>query len=141
MPLTDHPVGDYRFLPGIAPYSCGVVSAPGFEIVHVTLHRPVPYGHGFDVIERHLASEGRPKAALCGVELRSPCPFSFDGFAKFNAGYARILAGWRLLLAGVTRAPPTNMTRGADPPAESVLYGFSYSRRCDPSLPPTFVVA
>ena len=48
MPLTDHPAGDYRFLPGIAPYSCGVVSAPGFEIAHVTLHRPAPYGHGFD---------------------------------------------------------------------------------------------
>jgi hypothetical protein len=27
------------------------------------------------------------------------------------------------------------------PPAEPVLYGFSYSRPCDPSLPPTFVVA
>ena len=35
MPLVDHPVGNYRFLPGIAPYSCGVVSAPGYEIVHV----------------------------------------------------------------------------------------------------------
>ena len=47
MPLTDHPLGDYRFLPGIAPYSCGVVSAPGFEIAHVTLHGPVPYLQGF----------------------------------------------------------------------------------------------
>ena len=55
MPLLDHPLGDYRFLPGIAPYSCGVVSAPGFEIVHVTLHRPVAYRRGFDEVERHLA--------------------------------------------------------------------------------------
>jgi hypothetical protein len=29
MTLTDHSRGDYRFLPGIAPYSCEVVSAPG----------------------------------------------------------------------------------------------------------------
>jgi hypothetical protein len=26
MRLTDHPSGDYRFLPGIAPDSCGAVS-------------------------------------------------------------------------------------------------------------------
>ncbi len=31
MPMIDHPSGDYRFLPGIAPYSCGVVSKAGFE--------------------------------------------------------------------------------------------------------------
>ncbi len=82
MPLTDHPIGGYRFLPGIAPYSCGVVSAPGFEIVHVTLHRPVPYRRGFEVIERHLASEGRPRAALCGVELRSPVPVQLRGLRR-----------------------------------------------------------
>ena len=85
MPLTDHP-GGYRFLPGIAPYSCGVVSAPGFEIVHVTFQRPVPYKDGFEQIERHLASDGRPRTALCGVELRSPRPFTFEGFARVQRG-------------------------------------------------------
>ncbi|APW63862.1 hypothetical protein [Paludisphaera borealis] len=141
MPLTDHPLGDYRFLPGIAPYSCGVVSAPGFEVVHVTLHRPVPYLRGFDEIERRLVSEGRPRAALCGVELRSPCPFSFEGFAEFNAGYARILEGWGLFVDGVSPVARTNVAPEGGPPGEPVLYGFSYSRPCDPSLPPTFVVA
>ena len=85
MPLTDHPIGNYRFLPGIAPYSCGVVSSPGFEIVHVTLQRPVPFRVGFEKIAEYLAAEGRPKAALCAIELRSPRPFSFQGFAEFNA--------------------------------------------------------
>ena len=141
MPLTDHPLGDYRFLPGIAPYSCGVVSAPGFEIVHVTLHQPAPYRRGFEIIERHLASEGRAKAALCGVELRSPCPFSFQGFAEFNAGYARILEGWSLFVEGVNPVARTNVAPEVEPPGEPVLYGFSYSRPCDTSLPPTFVVA
>ena len=141
MPLTDHPLGDYRFLPGIAPYSCGVVSAPGFEVVHVTLHGPVPFLQGFEVIERHLASGGRAKAALCGIELRSPCPFSFGGFAEFNAGYARILEGWGLFVEGVNPVARTNVAPEVEPPGEPVLYGFSYSRPCDPSLPPTFVVA
>jgi hypothetical protein len=141
MTLIDHPEGRYRFLPGIAPYSGGVVSAPGHEVVHVTLHRPVPYRPGFDVIGRHLASAGRPRAALCGVELRSPQSFTFDGFAGFNAGYARILEGWGLFVGGVNPVARTNVAPEVDPPAEPVLYGFSYSRPCDPSLPPTFVVA
>src|SRR4051794_29785735 len=141
MPLTDHPTGGYRFLPGIAPYSCGVVSAPGFEIAHVTLHEPVAYRQGFEVIERHLTSEGRPGAALCGIELRSPRPFRFEGFAEFNAGYARILEGWGLFVDGVNPVARTNVAPEVDPPGEPVLYGFSYSRPCDPSPSPTFVVA
>jgi hypothetical protein len=141
MPLIDHPSGDYRFLPGIAPYSCGVVSTPGFEIAHVTLHHPVPYAQGFEVIETHLAAEGRPKATLCGIELRSPGPFSFRGFGDFNAEYARILEGWGLFVDGVNPVARTNVAPAVAPPPEPTLYGFSYSRPCDPSLPPTFVVA
>ena len=141
MPLIDHPRGDYRFLPGIAPYSCGVASSPGFEIAHVTLHRPEAYRRGFEVIERHLASEGRPRASLCGIELRSPAPFSFAGFAAFNAEYARILEDWGLFVEGVNPVARTNVAPVVEPPDEPVLYGFSYSRPCDPSLPPTFVVA
>jgi hypothetical protein len=140
MAPTNHP-GGYRFLPGIAPYSCGVASMPGHEIAHVTLHRPVPYEHGFGVIEAHLAADGRPKAALCGVELRCPHPYSFEGFARFNAAYARILDGWGLLVAGINTVARTNVAPQVDPPTETVLYGFSYARPCDPSLPPSFVVA
>jgi hypothetical protein len=141
MTPINHPDGDYRFLPGIAPYSAGVVSTPGFEIVHVTLHRPLPYRRGFDRIERHLGAEGRPRSALCGIELRSPRPFTFDGFAGFNAGYARILEGWGLFVGGVNPVARTNIAPEVDPPPEPVLYGFSYSRPCDPSLPPTLIVA
>jgi hypothetical protein len=141
MPLIDHPRGDYLFLPGIAPYSCGVVSTPGFEIAHVTLHHPVPYVQGFQIIEGHLEAEGRPKDALCGIELRSPSPFSFRGFSEFNAEYARILEGWGLFVEGVNPVARTNVAPAAATPSEPVLYGFSYSRPADRSLPPTFVVA
>src|SRR5580693_7880442 len=101
MPLIDHPFGHYRFLPGIAPYSCGVVAAPGFEIVHVTLQQPIPYRDGFDRIAKLLRVEKRPKAALCGIELRSPRPYSFAGFAEFNKGYAAILENWGLFVDGI----------------------------------------
>ena len=140
MALSEHP-GGYRFLPGIAPYSCGVVSAPGFEIVHVTLHRPVPFLAGFEVIARHLASDGRPRAALCGVELRSPRPFTFAGFAEFNAGYARVLEDWGLFVGGVNPVARTNVAPEVLSPDEPALYGFSYARPDPDGLPPTFVVA
>jgi hypothetical protein len=141
MPLIDHPAGNYRFLPGIAPYSCGVASTPGFEIAHVTLHHPVPYVRGFEIVEAHLAAEGRPKAALCGIELRSPAPFSFRGFGEFNAEYARILESWGLFVDGVNPVARTNVAPAVGPPAEAALYGFSYTRSCEPPLAPTFVVA
>src|SRR3954447_15595400 len=141
MSLKRHPHGDYHFLPGIAPYSCGVASAPGFEIAHVTLHRPVPYRRGFDVIASHLEHEGRRKGNLCAIELRSPAPFTFAGFAAFNSEYAKILEAWGLFVDGVNPVARTNVAPELNPPAEPVVYGFSYSRPCGPEHPPTFVVA
>jgi hypothetical protein len=141
MPLVPHPLGDYLFLPGISPYSCGVVSAPGFEIAHVTFHRPVVYDRMFDQIEQHLNDQGRPKAALCGIELRSPRPFSFNGFVEFNAGYSKTLEDWGLFVDGINPVARTNVAPEVDPPSEPALFGFSYTRPCDPSLPPTFVVS
>ena len=41
--LLHNPQGHYRFLKGIAPYSCGVIADEGFEIVHVTLATPPPW--------------------------------------------------------------------------------------------------
>ena len=141
MPLTDHPIGNYRFLPGIAPYSCGVVSSPGFEIVHVTLQRPVPFRVGFEKIAEYLAAEGRPKAALCAIELRSPRPFSFQGFADFNAEYAAILQRWGVFVDGVNPVARTNVAPMINPPSEPVLSGFSFTRPCSSHEPTTFVVA
>lgn len=141
MPLTDHPTGNYRFLPGIAPYSCGVVASPGYEIVHVTLRQPVSYRKGFEKIATDLAAEGRPKAALCAVELRSPRPFTFQGFADFNAEYADILQRWGLFVDGVNPVARTNVAPVINPPSEPALYGFSFTRACPGHQSPTFVVA
>jgi hypothetical protein len=141
MSLTDHPEGNYRFLPGIAPYSCGAVSAPGFEIVHAVFQSPPPYRTGFERIAEHLTAAGRPKAALCGIELRSPAPFSFAGFAAFNGEYASILKEWGLFVNGVNPVARTNVAPVVNPPGEPALYGFSYTRPCAGTQPLTFVVA
>lgn len=139
--LTDCPDGGYRFLPGIEPYSSGVVAMPGHEIVHATLQATLPYREGFTLIERHLAGLGRPRAALCAIELRIPAPLSFDGFGSFNRDYRAILTDWKLLVAGVNPIARTNVAPVVRPPAEPVLYGFSYTRRGDRSGSPTFVNA
>lgn len=141
MPLVEHPAGNYRFLPGIAPYSCGVIASPGFEIVHVVLRKPVPYLAGLDRIQQYLKAEQRPITTLCGIELRSPCPFTFPGFAAFNAGYAKILESWGVFVDGVNPVARTNVAPEATPPMEPVLYGFSYTKPTTQSVPPTFVVA
>jgi hypothetical protein len=141
MLMVDHPSGGYRFLPGIAPYSGGVVSCPGFEIVHITLQKPVPYREGFERIAEFLSRERRPKSALCGVEIRSPAPYSIQGFKDFNADYTAILQTWDLFLDGVNPVARTNVAPVIGPPAEPVLYGFSMTRPCEAHRPSTFVVA
>ncbi|MFO0919526.1 MAG: hypothetical protein U0872_14600 [Planctomycetaceae bacterium] len=141
MPLTNHPTGNYRFLPGIAPYSCGVIADAGYEIVHVKLAEPVPWRTGFDQATHFLAQRHRPKAALCAIELRSPRPFTFAGFSEFNQSYAQVLKEWEVFVDGVNPVARTNVAPELDPPAEPVLYGFSFTQPSAPSTPPTFVVA
>ena len=141
MSLVEHFSHEYRFLPGIAPYSCGVVSSPGFEIVSVTFQRPIEYRAGFQRIDQYLATEGRARNALCAIALRSPRPFTFAGFGVFNGLYASILEGWGLFVNGVNPIARTNVAPVINPPSTPVLYGFSYTRPCTSSLPQTFVVA
>jgi hypothetical protein len=142
MKLIDNPRGNYRFLTGIAPYSSGVVAMPGYEIVYIILHEPLPYRQGFDLIERYLSAEGRPRHALCAIALRSPRPFTFDGFAEFNAGYRSVLESWDIPVDGHNPIARTNVAPAIRPPAEPSLYAFAYTAPCsDPRPPVTFVVA
>ena len=138
--LRDCASGGYRFLPGISAFSSGTVAAPGFEIVHATLARPVPWREGFARIDRHLREAGRPRAALCGIELRSPKPFTFDGFAEFNTGYRARLEEWGILVGADNPIPRTNVAPVAAAPAEPSLYAFAYTV---PGATPaaTFIVA
>lgn len=127
MQLIEHTAGGFAFLPGGPPYSAGSVALPGFEVVRATLQRPLPLGAGFALIDRHLAGEGRPAQALCAVELRSPKPWSMDGFGEFNAGYRAELAARAILLGEVNPVARTNVAPAHQPPAEPSLYAFSYT--------------
>ncbi len=140
--LIDNPGGNYRFLTGIAPYSCGVVALPGYEIIHVTLHQPVAYQSGFEQIARHLASVSRPLQALCAIQLRLPAPLTFDGFSDFNDAYQQLLTRWDLMLDGHNPVARTNISPTWLPPADPSLYAFSYTApNSNKTLSPTFIVA
>jgi len=142
MQIIDNPAGNYCFLTGIAPYSAGVTALPGYEIVRAVLARPLPWRDGFDRIERHLNGLGRPRAALCAMELRSPAPFSFAGFATFNGAYQMHLAEWGLLLEGRNPIARTNVAPAVNPPAEPSLHAFSYTVPTQTGIGPrTFIVA
>jgi hypothetical protein len=138
--LRDHPRGDYRYMPGISAFSCGSVAKPGHEIVHATLAAPVPWRDGFARIERHLGEIKRPRTALCGIELRSPAPFTFDGFGKFNEGYRALLAEWDILVGEDNPIPRTNVCPVIGAPAEPSLFAFSYTQPVLTAAP-TFIVA
>jgi len=138
--LRDVRAGGYRFLPGISAFSSGTVAAPGWEIVRATLSTPLPWREGFAAIDRHLREAGRPRAALCGIELRSPAPFTFGGFDEFNEDYRGLLADWDILVNGENPIPRTNVAPVAGAPREPALFAFSYTV-AGTTPAPTFVVA
>jgi hypothetical protein len=138
--LIHKPDGHYSFLKGIVPYSCGVVADDGWEIVRVTLAEPLPWRRGFDCVETYLRELTRDRQALCGMELRSPAPFSMQGFIDFNRTYCEVLASWGLYVDGDNPVARTNVAPIVDPPSEVTLHAFSYTVEAA-DRPATLVVA
>jgi len=162
--LRDHPEGGYQFLATSpnAPYSAGVVALSGHEIVHAVPRHHLPVPDGFALIERHLQSLGRPRTALCAVELRGAAPYTPAEWSApdgFNERYRSILREWGLFIDGYPVVARTNVVPIVQPPDAQVLHAFSYTvplgttahaastgghaRQAGPSegaaLPPTFV--
>lgn len=141
MELLANPRGDYHFLSGIDPYSCGVVADPGHEVVYATLRAPLPWREGFELIDAHLAEAGRGRHALCGIQLRSPTPFTMAGFIEFNVGYCDLVKSWDLYVGDLNPIARTNVAPADHPPAAPVLHAFSYTVPATDDVPMTFVVA
>lgn len=138
--LIEFASGGYAFLKGVYPYSQGVVASPGFALERVRFARPLPLEQGFTAIESHLAALGRPRSALCAAELRSPRPFSFDGFGEFNRHYVGILEDWGIFRAGLNPVARSNVAPQIGAPAEPSFHAFCYTVEAA-SAGPSFVVA
>ena len=116
--------GGFAFLQGVFPYSQGVVALPGFAIERARFAEPQPIAQGFAFIAAYLERLGRPRTAFCACELRSPKPFTFEGFADFNRGYVEDyvhfepegsskLVAPELLGAHLKSKPPVLLVHGA----------------------------
>jgi hypothetical protein len=103
------------------------VAAPGFTIEQVRLARAIPLMAGFALVEERLRAAGRPRAALCAVALRSPEPFTFEGFKEFNAIYSGVLKSWELMVDGINPVARTNVAPVAGAPRVPSLYSFAYT--------------
>ena len=134
--LIENKRGGYSFLKGISPYSAGAVAHTGFAIEHARLRAPIAVAAGFAAIDAYLKSLSRPRTALCGIELRSPQPFTFQGFSDFNAGYVGILKSWDLLQDGLNPIARTNVAPELGPPSRacSVFPTPSFQRTQNPRL-------
>ena len=125
--LRAFPDGGYSFLRGGFPYSQGVVAMRGHAVERVRFRTPVPVTEGFGLIADFLEKKKRPKTALCAIELRSPKPFTFAGFAEFNKGYVAVLEKWDIVRDGVNPVARSNVCPEFRPPREASFYAFSYT--------------
>lgn len=132
--------GGYRFMPGVSQYSCGIAALPGFAVERVRFADPVPLKVGFRRIAEIIEAAGRPLASFAACELRSPAPFTEEGFKAFNEIYIQTLIAWGVMKDGVNPVARSNVCPKIDPPAEPCFHAFSYTVR-DAAAPASFVIA
>ena len=132
--------GGYRFVPGMFQYSGGAAAEPGFAIERVRFQRPVPLAEGFARIEAYITAAGRPMTAFCACELRSPAPFTDQGFIDFNRQYVGTLERWGIFKDEVNPVARSNVCPEIDPPPGPSFHAFSFTVAAD-RAPPTFVIA
>jgi hypothetical protein len=135
--------GGYRFIPGVFQYSAGVAAEPGYRIERVTFRNPIPLVAGFGRVEQIIKSRGRPLTAFCACELRSPEPFTDEGFRAFNEVYVKTLAKWGIYDAATKINPVarSNVCPELHKPAEPSFHAFSFTVAADGNKMPTFVAA
>lgn len=137
---VEAPNSGYRFMPGVSQYSCGVAALPGFSIERVRFADPVPLKAGFERIAEILKQAGRPLTAFGACELRSPAPFTEDGFKAFNEIYIETLIEWGVMKDGVNPVARSNVCPEIDPPGEPSFHAFSFTVPAK-DAGPSFIVA
>ena len=137
---TVFPAGGYRYIPAVFQYSGGVAAEPGFEIVRVRFRDPVPLADGFRRVEEIIQEAGRRLTAFCACELRSPAPFTEEGFRAFNENYAGTLRRWGVMQDDTNPVARSNVCPEIDPPREPSLHAFCFTVVAQDAAP-SFVVA
>jgi len=134
--------GNYRFIPAVFQYSGGVAADEGYAIERVRFRAPVPLKEGFARIERIIGAAGRPLTAFCACELRSPAPFTEDGFRAFNEIYVVTLGNWGLFDGRINPVARSNVCPEIAPPPEPSFHAFAYVVKAPAAGPSrSFVIA
>ena len=128
---ADFSAGGFRFIPAVFQYSGGVAAVPGYAIVRVRFREPLPLREGFAHVERRIKEAGRPLTSFCACELRSPAPFTEQGFRAFNEVYVVTLQKWGLFDGKVNPVARSNVCPEGDPPAEPSFHAFSFTVASD----------
>ena len=139
--VVEFAAGGYRYLAGVFQYSAGVAAQTGFAIERARFAQPLPLREGFAEVEAFLERRGRPPTAFCACELRSPAPFTEQGFGEFNRHYVQTLERWGLYRDGVNPVARTNVCPVFDPPTVPSLFGFSYTVPSELRARGTFVIS
>lgn len=137
---VEAPNSGYRYMPGVFQYSCGVGALPGFALERVRFSKVVPLKEGFARIKEIIEAAGRPLAAFAACELRSPAPFTEQGFVDFNEIYIKTLEDWGIMKDRVNPIARSNVCPKIDPPSEPGFHAFTYTVVA-PDAPASFVVA
>lgn len=134
------PERGYGYAPGVFQYSCGVAALPGFRLERARFRNPLPLAEGFARIKAHMTALGVPLTAFAACELRSPAPFTEDGFAAFNRIYAGTLQEWGVFIGEENPVARSNVCPEVSPPAEPGFHAFTYAVP-DVSAGTSFVIA
>jgi hypothetical protein len=138
---ADFAAGNYRFIPGVFQYSGGAAAHDGYAIERVRFHEPVPLKEGFARIAKIIGAAGRPLTSFCACELRSPAPFTEDGFRAFNQVYVVTLRDWGLFDGTVNPVARSNVCPEIAPPPEPSFHAFSYTVKAETGARGSFVIA
>jgi hypothetical protein len=138
--VIDFAAGGYRYIKGVSQYSAGVAAQPGFRLERVRFAEPVPLTEGFARIAEVIKAAGRPLTAFAACELRSPAPFTEEGFIAFNAVYIETLKQWGLFKGGLNPVSRSNVCPEIAPPPVPSFHAFAFTVE-DAGAAPSFVVA
>jgi hypothetical protein len=133
--------GGYRYIKAVFQYSGGIAAEPGFEVERARFARPLPMADAYAAVEAHLKAIGRPTQAFAQCELRSPAPFTDQGFIDFNRVYVKTLERWGIYKDEDNPVARTNVCPIYDKPAEPSMYAFSYTVPAKDAKRRSFMIA
>ena len=121
MPTTALAESGYRYIPGPLQYSAGVAALPGYRLERIRFLDPVPLGR----IERYMDEARLPQLSFCACELRSPAPFTDEGFTAFNRVYVGTLERWGIVKNDENPVARSNVCPKVDPPPVPSFHAFT----------------